>query len=38
MDEAFQQTFGRIAVEPARRRLLICGEPAKIGARALSTS
>ena len=34
MDEAFQQSFGRIAVEPARRRLLIDDEPAKIGARA----
>jgi TolB-like protein/DNA-binding winged helix-turn-helix (wHTH) protein len=34
MDEAFQQSFGRIIVEPARRRLLIDGEPAKIGARA----
>ena len=34
MDEAFQQRFGRIVVDPARRRLLIDGEPAKIGARA----
>jgi DNA-binding winged helix-turn-helix (wHTH) protein/tetratricopeptide (TPR) repeat protein len=34
VDEAFQQSFGRIAVEPARRRLLIDDEPAKIGARA----
>jgi TolB-like protein/DNA-binding winged helix-turn-helix (wHTH) protein len=34
MDEAFQQGFGRIVVEPARRRLLVDGEPAKIGARA----
>jgi DNA-binding winged helix-turn-helix (wHTH) protein len=34
MDEAFQQSFGRIVVEPARRRLLIDGETAKIGARA----
>ncbi len=34
MDEAFQQSFGRIVVEPARRRLLIDGEPTKIGARA----
>ena len=33
MDEAFQQRFGRIVVDPARRRLLIDGEPAKIGAR-----
>ena len=34
MDEPFQQGFGRIVVEPARRRLVIDGEPAKIGARA----
>ena len=34
MDEPFQQSFGRIVVEPARRRLVIDGEPAKIGARA----
>ena len=34
MDEAFQQSFGKIVVEPARRRLLVDGEPAKIGARA----
>lgn len=34
MDEAFQQRYGRIVVEPAQRRLLIDGEPAKIGARA----
>ncbi|HKI19198.1 MAG TPA: transcriptional regulator [Isosphaeraceae bacterium] len=34
MDEPFQQSFGGIVVEPARRRLLIEGEPAKIGARA----
>jgi adenylate cyclase len=34
MDEAFQQRFGRIAVDLARRRLLIDGEAAKIGARA----
>ena len=34
MDEAFQQSFGRIVVEPARRTLLIDGETAKIGARA----
>jgi hypothetical protein len=33
MDEPFQQSFGRIVVEPARRRLVIDGEPAKIGAR-----
>src|ERR1700722_8722193 len=34
MDEPFQQSFGRIVVEPARRRLVIDGEPTKIGARA----
>ena len=34
MDEPFRQSFGRIVVEPARRRLVIDGEPAKIGARA----
>jgi TolB-like protein/DNA-binding winged helix-turn-helix (wHTH) protein len=34
MDEPFQQSFGRIVVEPARRRLVIDGEPAKMGARA----
>ena len=36
MDEPFQQSFGRIVVEPARRRLVIDGEPAKIR-RARST-
>jgi DNA-binding winged helix-turn-helix (wHTH) protein len=30
----FQQSLGGIVVEPARRRLFIDGEPAKIGARA----
>ena len=34
MDEAFQQSFGAIVVEPAGRRLLIDGEPVKVGARA----
>ena len=34
MDEPFQRSFGRIVVEPARRRLVIDGEPAKVGARA----
>jgi TolB-like protein/DNA-binding winged helix-turn-helix (wHTH) protein len=34
VDEAFQQSFGGIVVEPARRRLMVDGEPAKIGARA----
>jgi DNA-binding winged helix-turn-helix (wHTH) protein len=28
MDEPFQQSFGRIVVDPARRRLVIDGEPA----------
>jgi TolB-like protein/DNA-binding winged helix-turn-helix (wHTH) protein len=34
MDEPFQHRFGRIVIEPARRRLLVDDEPAKIGARA----
>jgi DNA-binding winged helix-turn-helix (wHTH) protein len=34
MDALVQRRFGRIAVEPGRRQLLVDGHPVKVGARA----
>lgn len=34
MDTMVERRFGRFAIQPARRQVLIDGEPAKIGSRA----